>query len=188
MRYLLCALLVVPGYSFADEPKKDISREKYEHIIEKQFTGFRIMREEDFVDTYKGHFKDGKSGSLLFGHFDSDENLDFAAYLIGAKRKNAADGKTPLSPNENIYEGAIAICHGDKEGNYVCEKMIDTPHWGQENSEIVHVPRGAHDCIKGGKTENITIPFDSIGRYSESGGSIYVRQPDGKFKKCVNSD
>jgi len=189
VRYLLCALLVVSGYSFADEPRNVLSREKYEHIIEKQFPGFRIMQEEDFDDLYKGQFHDGKNGSLLIGHFDADENLDFAAYLIGPKRIFESDGKTPLSRGVDIYDGAVAICHGDKQGNYACEKIIDTPHWGREVNELELVPRGSHECMKGGgKAESITSPFDSIGKYSEKGGSIYVRQSDGKYKKCVNSD
>lgn len=188
MRYLLLIFILISGVTLADQPKNDVNREMYERIIEKQFPGFRIMREEDFVEMYKGQFRDGKSGSLLYGHFDSDENLDFAAYLIGAKRKYQADDKTS-SPSDNIYDGLIAICHGDKQGNFACEKMVDAAHWGREGSEIVLVPRGTFDCMKGeGKSNHITTQFDSIGRYSESGGAFYVRQSDATYKKCVTSD
>jgi hypothetical protein len=189
MRYLVCVLLLVSGYSFADESGNVLSREEYEHIIEKQYPGFRIMRVEDFDDMYKGQFHDGKNGSLLIGHFDADENLDFAAYLIGAKRIFESDGKTPLSHGIDIYNGAVAICHGDKQGNYACEKIIDAPHWGREENELQLVPRGSHECMEGGgKTGSITTSFDSIGEYSEKGGFFYVRQSDGKYKRCVNSD
>jgi hypothetical protein len=189
MRYLFLLFFVVSGYSLADAPKNNtVNREKYERVIEQQYPGFRIMREEDFIDMYKGTFRDGKSGSLLFGHFDSDENLDFAAFLIGAKRKFWGDGITPVSSDEILYDGAIAICHGDKQGSYICEKMVDTLHGELETSEIVLVPRGSYECMKGGKDERITTPHDFVGKYSESGGSIYVRQPDGKYKKCVTSD
>jgi len=189
MRYLLLIFILMSGVSLADQPKNDVNREKYERIIERQFPGFRIMREEDYDDMYKGTFRDGKDGSLVFGHFDLDKNFDFAADLIGAKRKYQADGKTPLPANATIYDGAIAICHGDKLGNYACEKMFDGPHWGREESELSVVPRGAYDCMEDeGKSSHITAQFDSIGMYSEKGGGFYVRQPDGTYKECTTSD
>jgi len=189
MRYLLLIFILMPGVTLPDQPKSIVNREKYERTIEKQFPSFRIMREEDFVDMYKGSFRDGKSGSLVFGHFNSDANLDFAAYLIGSKRKYQADGKTLLPSDVTVYDGAIAICYSDEQGNYTCEKMLDTPHGEKEYNEIVLVPRGDYDCMKGeGKTIHITTQFDSIGKYSESGGAVYVRQPDSTYKKCVNSD
>jgi hypothetical protein len=189
MRSLLLILLLMSGVTFADQPRTTVNREKYERVIEKQFPGFRIMREDDFVDMYKGQLQDGKSGSLVFGNFNSDKYLDFAAYLIGAKRKYQADGKTLLPPDVTVYDGAIVICYGGQEDIYVCERMLDTPHGGKEYNEIVIVPRSTYDCMEyEGKTSHITAQFDSIGKYSESGGAVYVHQPDGKYKKCVNSD
>lgn len=187
-RLLLLSLILMPCFASADQPTKPVNRQKYERVIENQFAGFRIMREEDFIDMYKGHFQDGKRGSLLLGYFDSDDNLDFAAFLIGGKRKFKGDGTTLVPPDVDLYDGAIVICHGDKQDTYVCEKVVDSLHSGLEYSEIVLVPRGSHDCMKGEGSDHITTKIDSIGRYSESGGSFYVRQPDGKYKKCVTSD
>lgn len=183
-KLLLLSLLFIPCFASADQPKNSVNREKYERVIENQFPGFRIMREEDFIVMYKGHFQDGKSGSLLLGYFDSDDNLDFAAFLIGEKRK--LKGEVPS--DVDVYDGAIVICHGENLDNYVCEKMAQSVHSGLESSEIVLVPRGSYDCMKGEGSDHITTKIDSIGRYSENAGSIYVRQPDGKFKKCVTSD
>ncbi len=189
MRYLLWVFFVISGDSLADQQINTVNREMYERIIEKQFPGFRIMREDEFDAMFKGSFKDGKSGSLLFGYFDLDKNLDFAAYLIGAKRKYQADGKTPISLNFNIYDGMIVICHSEKNGNYACEKMLDSPHWMPEENEIVLVPRGTYDCMEYEKEDShITSQFDAIGLYSEKGGGVYVHQPDGTYEMCITSD
>jgi hypothetical protein len=49
-RLLLLSLILMPCFASADQPTKPVNREKYERVIENQFVGFRIMREEDFID------------------------------------------------------------------------------------------------------------------------------------------
>lgn len=190
LRLFLLSLILMPYLASADQPPRPVNREKYERVITDQFAGYRIMREENFIDMYKGQFQDGKHGSLLLGHFDSDENLDFAAFLIGGKRELKGNATTLIPPDVDFYDGAIVICHGDKKDKdkYVCEKILDTPHLGLEYSEIVLIPRGSHNCMKGEGGNLTTTKIDSVGRYSESGGSFYIQQPDGKYKKCVTSD
>lgn len=177
MRYLLWMFLLISGSSLAAQPGDTLDREKCERIIQKQFPEFHILREDDFPDMYKGRFRDGQIGSLLYGNFDPDDNLDFAALLIGEKL------------NDNSYDGMIAICHGDKNGNFACKKMLDALHYAEEDNVISLARRGIHNCIEGeDQTSEITLQFDTIGSYSEKGGGIYVPQPNGTYDMCVTSD
>lgn len=177
MRYLLWMFLLISSSSLADQPRDTLNREKCEHIIQKQFPEFHIMREDDFPNMYKGVFRDGQIGSLVYGYFDPDKNLDFAALMIGEKQ------------NDNVYDGMIAICHGVKNGNFACEKMLDALHYAEEDNVISLARRGTYNCIKGEDvTVEITLQFDAIGSYSEKGGGVYVPQPNGTYNMCVTSD
>lgn len=163
--------------AIAGQSKNTLTRKKCERIINKQFAGFHIMREDDFPKMYKGRFRDGQSGSLIYGNFDSDKYVDFAALLIGAKQ------------NEYAYDSIIAICHGDKNGKYTCEKILDGAHYSESDDEISLVPRGTYNCLEGNdEPSKSTLQFDAIGSYSEHGGGIYERQVDGAYSMCVTSD
>ncbi|MFZ2163465.1 MAG: hypothetical protein WAW02_14730 [Sideroxyarcus sp.] len=164
-------------------------RDKYGRIIEEQYPGFRIIKAEDFEEMRRNGVKDGISGSLVFGHFDSDKYLDFSAYLIGPKRQtNSSQNKLETV---EWHDGMFVICHSNSKGDlYTCEKVGD---WllaaGFVDSNLVVVPAGDYSCIEGeGKNSDISTSFDSIGVYSEGGGGFYVRQPDGTYKDCTTSD
>jgi hypothetical protein len=161
----------------ASQPANTLTHEKFERIINKQFPGFHIMREDDFPKMYKGRFRDGQSGSLIYGNFDSDKYVDFAALLIGAKQ------------NEYAYDSITAICHGDNNGNYTCEKMVEGAHYSESDDEISLVPRGTYNCLEGNdESSESTLQFDAIGSYSEHGGGIYEPKGDGTYNMCVTSD
>lgn len=177
MRHVIWLALFLSYSALAEQQNFQLSREKCESITNKQFPGFHIMREDDFPKMYKGQFRDGTSGSLVFGHFYSDKRMDFAAFLIGPKK------------NEYSYESAIVICQGSESDKHTCSTLSDGPHYSEEDDVISIVPHGTYSCIEGEDNSSpISLKLDAVSWASEKASEIYVPQTDGSFERCVTSD
>ena len=177
MRYLIWTALLLSCGTFAGQQNFQLSRKQCEVVVKKQFPDFHIMREDDFPKMYRGRFRDGKSGSLVFGHFYSKDQLDFAAFLIGPRK------------NEYSYESAIVICRSNGNNRYACSTLSDGPHYSEEDDVISLVPSGTYSCIEGEhSTSSIEIHLDAVGWASEKAGEIYLPKANGSFERCITSD
>lgn len=177
MRHLIWVVFFISFCASADQSHNQLNREQCESVIQKQFPNFHIMREDDFPKMYKGRFHDGVNGSLIFGKFYSDKQLDFAAFLIGTKK------------DEYSYESAIVICRGYENNKYACSTLSKGSHYSEEDDMISLVPHGTYSCIENEhNSSSLYLKFDAVGWASEKASEIYVPQADGSFEQCITSD
>lgn len=169
-----------------NQTKNIIKRNYYQIIIEKQFPGFHILQLEDFDESVISDVRDGVSGALIIGNFDFDQYKDFAALLKG-KIKNSS--KSDIDRSNIVYDGMLVICHGnEKNDSYACEQLGKNHIYGLEYRTLSIIPPGLHECEFNEGAKNILTSIDGIGEYSEKAGGFMVRQKDGSYFRCSDSD
>ena len=191
---VVSASLIAEASSFSDKSKSIVNRDKYQRIIKNKFPGFRILKTEDFDESVRSDVQDGVSGALVIGDFDFDKNKDFAALLIG-RIKNVAhsysfhDGKR-VTQSYNVYDGIYVLCHSNEQGDsYSCEELGKADYNGSAYSTLSIIPPGRYECqFNDEGSKEILTTINGIGSYSEKGGGFSVRQKDGTYFSCMDSD
>jgi hypothetical protein len=148
-------------------------RARYQRVIEQQFPGFRILVAADFPDVWRKDMRDGRSGSLLVGRFNSDGYADFAALIV------------PPNRNRGSYEGKLVICMGNASGTFVCgeeSRLIGIPH----DAQLTLVPPGRYECVDDSTVSTQTDSIQEV--WFERASVLYVRNPDGSTRQCITGD
>ena len=78
---VLCILTVIALLLGSGGAAQEMIRNTYQRVINQKYPGFRILEAEDFGPFMRPYLLDGRSGSLLLGHFNFDAYLGFAAWM-----------------------------------------------------------------------------------------------------------
>jgi hypothetical protein len=162
---------------------QEMIRSKYQRVINQKYPGFRILEAEDFDPFVRPHLLDGRSGSLLLGHFNFDAYLDFAAWIRPDMTKRF-ESDHPY----DYYEAKIVTCFGRADGaSFRCEA---TDIWlTLPNDTTLDLVRpGSHKCYAEKGMSRIVTLIDSVGSSSEKGASFVARNRNGMKYTCVTSD
>src|SRR5688572_15583033 len=156
-----------------------VQRADYQRVIDQWWPGFSILPRAGFEAQVQQGVQDGQRGSIIVGHFDFDQVVDFAALIVPPKT-------TRFKDVYNYYEGKVVVCLANPNGGrYKCESRAQ--HVAIPEEMILRVvPPGRYYCHNGEREVVTTI--DSVGTASEKGGEFMVRTRNGRSQQCVDAD
>lgn len=170
----------------------DVERDKYQRIVAKHYPGFRILSVADFTPDVQAIISDGTSGALIVGHFNFDDYADFAALIIGSKKKRFVGSD---NYSYDYFDGKEIKCYGRKDtASFGCEITSEAPlllpHW----SYIERIDPDTYSCLvgvddTGGEWTTITTEADSVGDvFPEKAAGFSGTHRSGVKYECATSD